>query len=132
MDPILLVPGIFVLIALILFLPLKGTRSIQLQKPASRFHEADAVLSRRLLEPGTESYEAYYRQHPGKKSPDDRSRQSPGLLSRRSLYYHPETFAAAHANFQLIEHLGALIRGAAADGPSPLNRPEPAGTSVPG
>jgi hypothetical protein len=56
MDPIILVPCILILIVLVLFLPLRGIRSIRLERPEGRFHEADAVLTRRLLEPGSEAY----------------------------------------------------------------------------
>jgi ferredoxin len=93
---------------LVLILPVRGTRKFSHVSPASRYHEADAVLSRRLLTPGTRSYESYYREHPGLKEKDDLSRQSPGLLSPAARNYHPATFAASRANFHIINHLGYL------------------------
>jgi len=97
---------------IILFLlPLKGARSFTYQSPTHRVHEADAVLSRRLLHPGTETYDHYYQQNPRFKEADDRSRLSPGLLSEKSSYYHPGSFAAAKANFEVIEFLGDLTHG---------------------
>ncbi|MEN8230327.1 MAG: 4Fe-4S dicluster domain-containing protein [Bacteroidota bacterium] len=104
---VIIILGSFAVTALVLFLPIKGASSFSYQSPAKRVHEADAVLSRRLLHPGTNAYESYYRQHPEFKSADDRSREAPGLLSDRSRFHHPGTFAAAKANFEIIETLNA-------------------------
>jgi reductive dehalogenase len=111
MDPAILIIIIISAIILVLILPIKGARSYGYTPPAKRFHEADAVLSRRLLLPGTEAYNAYYSLYPERKKTDDKSRQSHGLLSNRSKYHHPSTFAAARANFQVIDFLGALTHG---------------------
>jgi ferredoxin len=108
MDPGFLIICIFGGILLLLFLPFKGAHRFSYQAPSKRIDEADAVLSRRLLEPGSASYEKYYREHPDLKEIDDLSRSAPGLLSARSRYYHPATFAAAVSNFHLIESLGPL------------------------
>lgn len=96
---------------LILFLPVKGARKFKHQSPSKRFHEADAVLSRRLLNPGTEAYKGYYDRHPEYREWDDRSRRAPGLLSADSRYFHPGTFAASKANFEIIDFLGSLTHG---------------------
>lgn len=98
-------------IILVLFLPIKGARSYRYTPPEKRYHEADAVLSRRLLSPGTEAYNAYYTLYPERKKPDDKSREAPGLLSTDSKYYHPATFAASNANFQIVEFLASLTKG---------------------
>jgi reductive dehalogenase len=105
---ILCLAGAFVII---LLLPVKGARSFRYQAPSKRVHESDAVLSRRLLIPGTAEYKTYYQQHPQFKEIDDRSRNFPGLLSEKAQYYDPGTFAAALANFKVIEFLGALTHG---------------------
>lgn len=110
MDPLILII-IIMAIALILFLPIKGARSYRYKHPIKRFHEADTVLSRRLLVPDTEAYNEYYSLYPERKRADDKSRQSPGLLSSDSKYYHPATFAASNANFQIIDLLAALTHG---------------------
>ena len=96
---------------IIFLLPLKGARSFRYQAPSNRLRESDAVLSRRLLRPGTAEYNSYYQQNPQFKDADDRSRNSPGLLSEKAQYYDPGTFAAARANFKVIEFLGALTHG---------------------
>jgi len=111
MDPLILILIIITVIALILFLPLNGAKSYAYTPPKNRFHEADAVLSRRKLEPGTKAYNTYYSLHPDHKEPDDKSRNTPGLLAHGSRYYHPKSFAAANANFQLIEFMAALTHG---------------------
>jgi ferredoxin len=108
---ILYISGALLLFLLILlFLPLKGARSFSYRPPTQRFHEADSVLSRRLLQPGTTAYDLYYQHHPEFKLPDDRSRSESGLLSDTSRYYRPGSFQAARANFRLIEWMGPLTR----------------------
>ena len=96
---------------IIFLLPLKGASSFHYQPPVLKVHEADAVLSRRLLKPGTAEYDRYYQQNPQYKAADDRSRNAPGLLDEKAHYYDPGTFAAAKANFEVIEFLGALTHG---------------------
>lgn len=108
---------------LILFLPFKGARSFKYTPPALSVHEADAVLSRRLLTPGTEAYESYYKQHPQFRKADDRSRKTPGLLNSRARFFHPGTFAAAEANFEVIDYLGKLTHGPNADQNSSPEQP---------
>ncbi len=121
MDPVILIIIIITAIALILFLPIKGARSYRYTPPVNRFHEADAVLSRRLLSPDTEAYNNYYSLYPERKKADDKSRQSPGLLSTTSKYYHPSTFAASKANFQIIDFLSALTHGQPPSNPGSPN-----------
>jgi len=111
MDPVILIIIIISAIILALFLPIKGARLYAYTPPEKRFHEADAVLSRRLLSPGTDAYNNYYALYPERKKADDKSRQSHGLLSGGSKYHHPTTFAVARANFQIIDFLGALTHG---------------------
>jgi len=94
-----------------LFLPFKGARSFRFQPPYKRIHEADAVLSRRLLKPGSKEYESYYSRYPEFRDADDRSRNAPGLLDKQARYFEPGTFAAATANFKIIEFLGQLTHG---------------------
>ncbi len=96
---------------LLLFIPFKGARSFSLSRPVKRVNEADIVLSRRLLVPGSEAYDSYYKLHPEFLKADERSRKTPGLLDSRSRYYHTGTFAAAKANFEVIEYLGRLTHG---------------------
>ena len=96
---------------IIFLLPLKGAHSFPYQAPVHRIHEADAVLSRRLLIPDSSSYHSYYQKNPQFREADDRSREAPGLLNEKATNYDPGTFAAAKANFELIEFLGALTHG---------------------
>ena len=123
MDPVILILIIVSAIILALFIPIKGARSYKYIPPKKRYHEAEAVLSRRLLTPGTEAYNSYYQAHPEHKEADDRSRQAPGLLSPDSRFNHKATFAASRANFQLIDFLGALAHGQKPDPESPDQKP---------
>ena len=108
---LLVILSIIGAVGLILFLPIKGAGSFKYKLPSNRIHEADVVLSRRLLNPGTETYQNYYHQHPDFKQADDRSRQAPGLLSIKSRHYDPGTFAAAKANFEIIDSLNQQTSG---------------------
>jgi reductive dehalogenase len=109
MDPIFVILCILGAIVLILLIPIRGAGSFAYKSPSGRFHEADAVLSRRLLQPDTKDYDSYYADRPEFKRTDDRSRNAPGLLAEHSMYFDPGTYAASNANFQVIEHLGGLI-----------------------
>ncbi|MCP4310344.1 MAG: 4Fe-4S dicluster domain-containing protein [Bacteroidetes bacterium] len=111
MDLVILIIIIISALVLVLFLPIRGARSYRYTPPSERVHEADAVLSRRLLTPSTEAYTDYYSKYPERKKADDKSRQSPGLLSPGSKYHHAATFAAARSNFQVIDFLGNLTHG---------------------
>ncbi len=111
MDPVIVTLCILGTIVLILLIPLKGAGSFGYKPPSSRVHEADAVLSRRLLKPGTKDYDSYYADHPEFKIADDRSRNAPGLLDKHSRYFNQGPFAAARANFQIVEFLGELAHG---------------------
>ncbi len=111
MDQAFIIFSIIGVIGLILFLPIKGAGSFEYEPPSSRIHEADVVLSRRLLNPDTEAYKDYYNKHPDFKQTDDRSRQTPGLLSEKSRHYDPGTFAAAKANFEIIDSLNQQTSG---------------------
>ena len=105
---LLCIAGVF---GIIFLLPLKGAHSFRYSPPVSRVHEADAVLSRRLLNPGSAEYKAYYQKKPQFREVDDRSRNAPGLLNENAHNFDPGTFAAAKANFEVIEFLGALTHG---------------------
>lgn len=96
------------LILLLFFFPGKRRGLEKITTFGKRFHEADAVLSRRRLKPGTDKYKSYYATHPELKNIDDRARNNPGLLSEESKYFDPATFNAAKANFILTENLYAL------------------------
>ncbi len=97
--------------SLIMLLPLRKKNPMQPAEPKTQFHEADHVLSRRRLVPGTTRYEEYYHSHPSYRIPDDRARAKPGLLSPGSRYYHPELFASAQSNFEKTEQLHSFCRG---------------------
>ena len=111
MNPVIIVLCILGAAGLLLLLPLRGARSYNFYRPVKRMHEADAVLSRRLLVPGSKAYESYYKLHPEFQPADDRSRSSPGLLSNNARYFHTATFSAARANFEVIDFLGGLVHG---------------------
>lgn len=129
MDLVFIILCIVAGIGMILFLPLKGAGSFKYVPPIRRIHEADLVLSRRLLDRGTPAYEAYYNLHPEFRNPDDRSREAPGLLSPHSRHHQPGSFAAAKANFKIIDILNAPHHPFTSDGHH--HRPEP-GPGSPG
>ena len=117
MNPLLIVLCSLGGMGFLLFLPWKGARTYIQDRPRKRIHEADAVLSRRLLLPGSKAYSSYYKQHPEFLVADEKSRKAPGLLSKDSRYYHPGTYAAAMASQEVVGHLGKLIHDHKEAGP---------------
>lgn len=73
--------------------------------------ERDIMFSRALLEPGTERYEAYYRERPHLREKDDLFRREAGLLKPGSTQHHAMGFAAADAAFWTVEKLRPLVEG---------------------
>ena len=82
--------------------------------PRARIDERDIMFARRLLEPGTERFEAYYGRNPEKKSWDDKFRCRPGLLAEGAAFFDPFTFRAAEASFETIEQLRPHVDGTVA------------------
>jgi len=80
-------------------------------KPPRRIDERDIMFARMLLEPGSERFDAYYREHPEAKAADDRFRARPGLLSPAASAHDPVLFPAAAASFETVKHLRALVDG---------------------
>lgn len=113
--------GIILTVLVLFTLPIKGCKGYRFEIPVGRIHEADAVLSRRRLNPGTPEYKSYYEAHPEFKEADDKAREKPGLLSDGSSYYDPGTFAAAKANFILTDHLHSLAKDSKHETASKLN-----------
>ena len=104
--PIFLVLSVITIILFVL--PIEGAGKHRYEMPGNRFHEADAVLSRRKLIPGSDDYKIYYEQQPEYQAPDDQARSKPGLLSEDSRYFDQGTFSASEANFILTDHLHSL------------------------
>jgi len=77
--------------------------------PIGKIDERDIMFSRRLLRPGSERYEHYYRENPLKKTLDDHFRKNPGLLEKGTRFYHPYHFAAANASFSTVSALHSIV-----------------------
>jgi len=96
-------------ILILFFIPTKRLKyNFEFPENFQQFHEADAVLSRRRLEPESKRYAEYYQARPELQEIDDKSRGNPGLLSANAAYYDPLTFKAAEAGFILTDHLHDL------------------------
>ena len=129
MDPMILLTALILITLLLLLVPMKGARRYGFRPPVAKFHEADSVLSRRLLQPGTEPYERYYATHPDFQKADDRARDTPGLLAPGSKYYHAYLFSAANANFRLIGALAPYTHRDPSGGPQKVAPPAPGNPS---
>ncbi len=79
--------------------------------PRGRIDERDVMFSRCLLSPGTERFDAYYRDNPNKKPLDDMFRSKAGLLKKGTTFYHPVTFSAANASFTAVSAFRPLVDG---------------------
>jgi reductive dehalogenase len=92
--PILRIPyavciGLAIFAGLLFCLPIKSkARSLKgaigyVEGNVERFDQRDTVFSRnRVLKPGTENYEEYYRKYPEKEQPDAERRAKGGLLGK--------------------------------------------------
>lgn len=93
--------GFFLLSLILLIIPLPGRRypSPSLSRHAD---ERDTMFSRNEIKPGTGRYDDYYSRNPEKLEKDLRFRSKPGLLSSKSSYYDPYSFASADASFEAV------------------------------
>ncbi len=76
-----------------------------------RIDERDIMFSRMLLDPGSERFDDYYREHPESRAADDKFRALPGLLRPGASAHDPVHFAAARATFETVGHMRALVDG---------------------
>ncbi len=112
--------GILFVLFLLFIVPPRVRKELPDAVPSGRIDERDVMFSRRLLEPGTSRYEAYYARRPENKAADDRFRKKPGLLDRHAALYDPVTFPAADAFFQAVEELATGIDGPVASEKVPV------------
>ncbi len=109
---------------LVLFLLPIGRVDLGNDAPASRFDEREVMFARARLQPGTPTYETYYRLHPEHKAGDDSTRARPGLLSPQAKFANPFLFAAAAASFETTEALHQIVEGTPAPRQAPLSPQE--------
>jgi len=115
----LVFPGVLIIIdlsALILILiyltwPFSVKKDLTDNIPALRYDERDIMFSRKELSPGSMQYDQYYRKNPKREILDLNFRKEPGLLSKKSLYYHPAAFKIAENYFKKIDQLIPFITG---------------------
>ena len=110
--------GVALVLVILFFLPL-GKISPKVEDPESRFDEREVIFARARLIPGTEHYQEYYQDHPHHKSPDDKARNKPGLLSPEASLTDPLQSAAADASFFLTEALREAVDGPVSEKKTP-------------
>ena len=103
--------GITGLVGLALLMPAGPPLLAGDDTPTTRIDERDIMFSRRLYQPGTARFAAYYAANPEKKALDDAFRTQPGLLAPGTSAHHPLAFPAAEASFTTIEHLRPFVDG---------------------
>ncbi len=97
-----LLSGIFFIIILLFFLPIKGKR-YKKAVPVRHLDERDTMFSRNEIKPGEKNFDDYYAMRPENMDPDNKFRSRPGLLNQGTSYYNKMAFAAAHASFEAVE-----------------------------
>ncbi len=107
----LILVGVTVLLPLILLVPTGRPGGFSSSDPQHRVDERTVMFSRARLEPGSQRFEDYYRQHPEHRQGDDHSRSLAGLMSPASGKFEPLSFAAAEASFAAVGELADLVRG---------------------
>jgi len=95
--------AVAIIIFVLLMIPFKNPKHIKPGVVKKQFDERNVMFSRMELVPGTEKFEAYYKQNPEKKILDDKFREKSGLLSKNATEYHPFKFASAEANFMAVD-----------------------------
>ena len=79
--------------------------------PKDKLDERTVMFSRNELKPGTNQFDAYYKEHPEHKKADDDFRKKPGLLSPKSTFYNPLPYTAAEVLFHTVDCLHPLVEG---------------------
>jgi ferredoxin len=102
---------LYILLPLLLFLPFDKKHFQTADEPTVRIDERDIMFSRRLYEPGTDRYNAYYAKHPEKEILDNKFREKPGLLKPGSTFYDPWFFNAAEASFEAVAAFHSVVDG---------------------
>jgi ferredoxin len=101
-----------VLAALLLVVVARPARRVVLNgRPSRRFDEREIMFARARLEPGSDTFERYYRRHPEHLKSDNRFRRLPGLLSPRAKLAEPSAFASATASFAEAESMREAVDG---------------------
>lgn len=95
----------FILVFAVALLYDRKSKKFQFEQPKDKIDERDVMFSRKELLPGTERYNTYYKNHPGKEALDDHFRKKPGLLNSKASFYNPYAFSAAKAAFLAVESL---------------------------
>ena len=103
--------GLFWGALVVLVLPVRIAPVSADGEPKNRFDERDTIFSRADLEPGTKSYQEYYKRRPQNLEADERFRAEPGLLSPDSREADRLAFAAVEAGFFTEEHLRFITDG---------------------
>jgi ferredoxin len=101
-------------IVILWFLPI-GSSIAEGGRPEHRVDERDIMFARARLEPGSESFEAYYSMRPEHRESDDRTRALPGLLSPQAPLAEAVAFGSAKASFTITEALRDEVDGPVAD-----------------
>ena len=100
-----------VVTGLLFFLPIGKTDEKKLTRVSERVDERDVMFARAGYQPGTDSYDAYYRMRPEKKEVDDKIRGLAELLSSGGQYYDPIRSEYVASLFELEEQLVTLVDG---------------------
>lgn len=103
---------VFILGAAVLLFPTrifeKRSKAVD---PQGQINEKTVMFSRKLLEPGSERYEEYYKAFPEHEEADLNFRSKPGLLSEEAAFYDPFSFTASHSIFEAITAFHPIVDG---------------------
>jgi reductive dehalogenase len=102
---------ILILLFLLFFLPIKGGLREMREVPQIRHDERHTMFSRNENKNDPGRQEHYYNEYPENLEKDKVWIDKPGLLSEQSNFYHPFSFAAADASFEIIGHLRPYVDG---------------------
>ena len=106
----ILIAAIFLAGIILLLWPARKTL-VPSPPPDKQVDERTIIFARARLEPGTERYHNYYREHPEHQPVDDAFRAHPGLLTTGSAFYNEVLATSPEGGFFLTESLRDAVDG---------------------
>lgn len=103
--------GIFILLTLLFFLPIKGNFKLKSEIPTTRINERNIMLSRNEITGRPALQRQYYKDFPEHKALDKIWQERAGLGSKDSQFYAPLSFKASEASFHVIDFLRPIVNG---------------------
>ncbi len=101
--------------ALLFFAPLGRKKPLLATPTGERFDERSMMFAREDYQPGSETFEQYYKMHPEHRKLDDSIRKRPELLGPGGRFYEPVLAQYIKSTFQTNREMLNLVDGPVAE-----------------